>query len=421
VSDQSLAGAFFADVNGINIRIHQGENLQLTSEETVTLAHSSLPNRRSEQTAAGIRMQPKTTIWELEPHTTAKHEILRRYIQAWAPILSQGNFPHLVFVDGFAGPGRYSKGEEGSPLIAIKAVIQQSRPIKAKIDFHFIELDQQRSDHLTDEIDALKLPQNVTAKIHGGRSFQNTFPDIWDAYASRPGRSRPPTFVFIDPFGFKIPFAYVARILGAQSCEVLITFMFEEINRFLSQLQQPDNFDDLFGCRDWREGIDIKVPRERIKFLHDLYQRQLTQAAGAKFVRSFAMRNVRNTVDYFLFFATNNELGLKKMKEAMWRVDEGGTYTFSDATDPNQSVLFSAEPDRRLLTRLIVDKFAGAEATVNDVERFVIHNSPFRETHYKKALQALEDGGKLTPINPTPKRRRGTYADMNMRLSFGPK
>ena len=46
-------------------------------------------------------MQPKTTIWELEPHTAAKHEILRRYLQAWAPILSQGNFPHLVFVENF--------------------------------------------------------------------------------------------------------------------------------------------------------------------------------------------------------------------------------------------------------------------------------------------------------------------------------
>jgi three-Cys-motif partner protein len=366
-------------------------------------------------------MQPKTTIWELEPHTAAKHEILRRYVQAWAPILSQGNFPHLVFVDGFAGPGRYSKGEEGSPVIAIKAVMEQPRPIKAKIDFHFIELDKRRSDHLTTEIGALKLPPNVTAKIHGGRSFQEAFPEVWNSYAPKLGRSPPPTFVFIDPFGFKIPFTYVAEVLRAQSCEVLITFMLEEINRFLSQGQQPDNFDALFGCRDWREGINIKLPRERVKFLHDLYQRQLTQAAGANFVRSFAMRNERNTMDYFLSFATNNELGLRKMKEAMWRLDESGTYTFSDATDPNQSMLFTAEPDRRFLTRLIVDKFAGVETTPNQIERFVVRETPFRETHYRKVLQALEEAGKIIPIDPPTKRRRDTYADMNMRLRFKPK
>jgi hypothetical protein len=82
------------------------------------------------------------------------------------------------------------------------------------------------------------------------------------------------------------------------------------------------------------------------------------------------MRNKRDTMDYFLFFATNNELGLKKMKDAMWRVDESGTYTFSDATDPNQSVLFSAEPDSQLLTRLIVNTFGGTETTPEEIESF---------------------------------------------------
>lgn len=117
-------------------------------------------------------MQPRGTIWELEPHTAAKHEILRRYLQAWVPILSQGNFPHLVLVDGFAGPGRYSRGEEGSPVIAIKAVIEQPRPIRAKVDFHFIELDEGRATHLESEIGRLSHQSNVTTTIHGGKSFQ---------------------------------------------------------------------------------------------------------------------------------------------------------------------------------------------------------------------------------------------------------
>jgi len=365
--------------------------------------------------------QPKTTIWELEPHTSAKHEILRRYLQAWAPILSQGKFPHLVIVDGFAGPGRYSKGEEGSPIIAIKAVIEQKRPISAKVDFHFVELDEGRAEHLATEIAALKLPANVTTKIHGGRSFQDAFPGIWEGYAPKGGRSRPPTFVFIDPFGFKTPFSYVVSILQSPSCEVLITFMFEEINRFLSQGHQPDNFDELFGCRDWREGIKIKVPAERVKFLHDLYMRQLKEAAGARFVRSFAMRNEQDRMDYFLFFATNHELGLTKMKEAMWRVDESGTYTFSDATDPNQSVLFTAEPDRQLLSRQIVDAFAGKATMVKEVEQFVVCETQFRESHYKKVLKELEAAGKVEAVDPPAKRKRGQFGVPNMKLRFKPK
>lgn len=34
---------------------------------------------------------PKETIWEIEPHTQAKHEILRRYLSAWFPILGKYN------------------------------------------------------------------------------------------------------------------------------------------------------------------------------------------------------------------------------------------------------------------------------------------------------------------------------------------
>jgi three-Cys-motif partner protein len=116
-------------------------------------------------------MQPKTTIWELEPHTAAKHEILRRYLQAWFPILSNGKFPHLVIVDGFAGPGRYSKGEDGSPIIAIKAANDQRIPITAKVDFHFIELDQARAARLYSEIDAISVPSNRTTEVNGGQSF----------------------------------------------------------------------------------------------------------------------------------------------------------------------------------------------------------------------------------------------------------
>lgn len=57
---------------------------------------------------------PRSTTWELDPHTRAKHEILRRYLEAWTPILSIGGFPKIAYVDGFAGPGMYEGGQDGS-------------------------------------------------------------------------------------------------------------------------------------------------------------------------------------------------------------------------------------------------------------------------------------------------------------------
>ena len=61
---------------------------------------------------------PIETLWEIDPHTRAKHEILQRYLEAWFPILS--SYHHrIVYIDGFAGPGRYKGGELGSPIIAL--------------------------------------------------------------------------------------------------------------------------------------------------------------------------------------------------------------------------------------------------------------------------------------------------------------
>lgn len=57
------------------------------------------------------------TIWDIEPHTAAKHDILRRYLQAWIPILGSTH-ERIVYIDAFAGPGIYKGGEDGSPIVA---------------------------------------------------------------------------------------------------------------------------------------------------------------------------------------------------------------------------------------------------------------------------------------------------------------
>ena len=133
------------------------------------------------------------------------------------------------------------------------------------------------------------------------------------------------------------------------------------------------------------------------------------------------MRNDRDVTDYFLFFGTNNLLGLKKMKEAMWKVDEAGEFSFSDATDPNQFVLFLKKPRFDVLTKQILDRLAGRCPTVADVETFVLAETAFRETHYKsQVLKMLEmsDPPLLEVVDGPKGRRRGTYSDPALRLRF---
>ena len=76
----------------------------------------------------------RETHWDIEPHTIAKHRILRSYLDAWLPIMTRWN-GRVVYVDGFAGPGQYKGGEEGSPVIALKAAVEHRQTMKSEVVF----------------------------------------------------------------------------------------------------------------------------------------------------------------------------------------------------------------------------------------------------------------------------------------------
>ena len=333
-------------------------------------------------------MKPQRVTWALEDHTRAKHEILRRYLQAWFPILAHGGFPRVVVIDGFAGPGIYDDGSDGSPLIALKAFLEQPRPIRVESHFHFIEMDQVRAERLQGCIEALfegrERPSNLHWRVHSGVRFDQAYAE---ALANHPRNA--PVFALVDPFGWgNIPMAVIRDLMNRGSGEVLINFMFEEINRFLTHPDQEANFDALFGCDAWRQVAALPPARRRAG-IRDLYAGQLLAEAGARHVRYFEMRNERARTDYYLFFATKSSAGLKKMKEAMWSVDQRGGMVFSDATDPGQLVLFGGV-DPSQLEGSLIRKFGGSAVDVEEIERFVVEETAFRETHYKSVLKGME-------------------------------
>jgi three-Cys-motif partner protein len=361
---------------------------------------------------------PKETVWKLEPHTRAKHEILRRYLQAWMVILSQGKFPEILYIDGFSGPGEYEGGEVGSPIIALETAVGYKPPLTAKVSFLFVEKDQARADHLRGRVNTIALPAHFTVIIEGGTTFECAFNKHYPNFV-RSGRGLVPTFAFIDPFGWTgAPFSIVQKIMANPSCEVFVNFMYEEVNRHLRHPDQGTNFDSFFGTTAWADRPDNASAQVRNRWLHDLYMRQLTEAAGVRFVRSFEMFNDRNVTDYFLFYATNQLLGLKKMKEAMWKLDESGEFKFSDATDLNQLVLFEKKPDLPILRGQIGNAFGGREVTLREIEDFVVVKTPFRETHYKGVLKDLEAAGSLDVVKAKPGRKRGTFPDRDMIVRF---
>lgn len=353
---------------------------------------------------------PKTTTWPLDDHTRAKHAILKRYLDAWIPILSFGGFPRIVFIDGYAGPGVYDDGSDGSPVIALKAYLDQAASITAEVVFHFVETDEKRAAKLREVVADLlavnALAQRLSVRIHSGRGFE----DVYNETIHPTLNSNVPVFAFIDPFGWKISMATIGRIMSLGRSEVFVNFMFEEVNRFLAHPDQIDNFDSLFGGGAWRRITELagSVRREAIR---DTFRDGLRTIGKAQYVRHFEMRNRRSQTDYYLFFATRSLKGLKKMKESMWKADPGGAFVFSDATSRNQMVLFDHAVDHGRLRKEIAERFGGAIYSVGEVEAFVVEETAFRESHYKPVLKTMEKDGALSVSNAKPTRRSGTFPD----------
>ncbi|MFL5287250.1 MAG: three-Cys-motif partner protein TcmP, partial [Rhodopila sp.] len=105
--------------------------------------------------------------WNLAPHTAAKLEILGAYLRAWFPILSRGrNFDRIIYIDGFAGPGRYKRGEDGSPIIALKAALSAlNGQIDMPYEFHFVERKRRAAAALSANIEHLRQHHEVSSNV----------------------------------------------------------------------------------------------------------------------------------------------------------------------------------------------------------------------------------------------------------------
>ena len=295
----------------------------------------------------------KTTKWKLQPHSKAKHLILKSYLDAWLPILTSRN-NRVIYIDGFAGPGEYVGGEDGSPIIAIKSVIDHKINFKSEIIMIFIEAVLDRCEFLENKIKSISLPSNLKVQCVC-RKFSGALKEIFK-YLDEQKRRIAPSFVFIDPFGFDgLPFDVISRIMENQKCEVFITFMYDEINRFVKNKKLWKCLDETFGTEEWRTVIDEKIPSSRVNLLYSIYRKQLEKIA--KHVIAFKMIDKSNRVDYFLFFGTNHIEGLKAMKHAMWKADPIGNFQFSDYTyNPQQGFLIEPEPPFEQLQNSILNE-----------------------------------------------------------------
>lgn len=349
----------------------------------------------------------------MTPHTEAKHAILRRYLECWFPILGSGG--SVAYVDGFAGPGKYSEGEDGSPIIALKAASGKSANMRDDAHFWFVENNPKVAAALQGKIEEIRntLPAGFLVHDVVQKDFEVGFKEI--IHKLKVGHGLPPIFAFVDPFGYSdTTMKTFVDFLSNPRCEIFFTFMTSFVSRFttLKNKKHFETLNALFGSDVWKK-CDGKGGRSKIDCLAQTYSDQLLRN-NVKYVKIFEMSDKNKYPEYSLVFATNHIKGLEVMKDAMSMVARDFSFSFSDARHPNQRSLFpSDEGDgwQSEAAGITHDHFRGQTVEIREVREYVIADTKYR---YKAGvLNILEDADppKIRVWHPEKRRRRRTYPE----------
>lgn len=359
--------------------------------------------------------------WGYPPHTKAKHDMLGMYLDGWYPTLSSWS-GRLVFLDGFAGRGRYTNGAEGSPLIALKRLINHTyfpRMRQRQFVFIFAEANEANANNLEGEIARLKReyspwPPNISVQIAHSK-FDQTASEMISVLREQKKRLAP-TFAFIDPFGYSgMPMELIAELLAYPQTEVFVNFMVGHVQRFISRDGQEAAMRSLFGM-DVRDVLDgYSADADRVEHLGEVYKNQLHNVANFDYVQSFAMKNKTGNTSYRLLHGTRHIKGVKLMKAAMWSIDPGAGCVFSDRL-ANEDVLFTPDPDLAPLRREFLRHYAGRrEVPTDEIVLHALVNTPFRDTHVRPILKRLETEGTIAVRRDC---RSGTFKEGHSWISF---
>ena len=326
-------------------------------------------------------------------------------MDAWLAIILT-RYDRAMFVDAFAGPGEYEKGETGSPLIALNALEQHASKSKmtGQIDFVFVEERADRLAHLEKKIADQRM-RGVISSICNVRTFNKEFGEVLPNLVQSIATHRMPAFVMIDPFGVSgAGMENVKSLMKYPSIEVYVSFMYKFINRFKTEPSYGPHLDDLFGCSDWSKGIEMPEGKARKDFFYGLYESQL-KAAGAKHVLRFELYEA-GQLEYALFFATKNDRGCDRMKQAMWKVAPLGQYSFR-GDRLGQSSFESKVVDFSELDKTLVGEFGMNEPVkIETIEQYMSSDKTlFHSGHLKGRLADMERDSKVI-VDESPRKKR---------------
>ena len=253
----------------------------------------------------------------------------------------------LVYVDTHAGRGKYRGGQLGSPLLALRTLLQhrfRTRILQScEVVLTFIERDKRNLRYLRSEIDKLgRLPSTVRLETIHGDCFQIL--RQWIDDTRKDGDDRAPAFMLLDPYGFKMPGSVLRELMVFPRVELFVNVMWRELNMAIRRRKEHGvvrTLDVLFDGMPWRKRITSSDFDGRAEQALTLFR----DVTGARWATHIRMPGPNEATRYLLVHLTNHDAGRDLMKRCLWDVcPDGGYYVRSGDVNPRH-FLITPKPD----------------------------------------------------------------------------
>ena len=286
--------------------------------------------------------QPTDTIWMSQPRTLLKHQVYRRYLHCWMGKICQ-KFRTSAIVDGFAGPGIYLDGPDGSSVVIAKTFLEHSRTTSFNLlRLICVEKRPDRRDLLTSRLERLPKIPRLNIQVPPAGSIMDRLAPL--NAAAHSGDTDAPVLWILDPFDISsVPFTLVRACLARPRDEVLLTWFADELYRFCGDGAKQQALDQHFGPGQWRQALQVRGEAERKQKLLAAYQEGLQSLPGVH-TGAFEIASKNETARYALVFATHSDAGLECFNQVRWRMDPYRGRHVSEKRGLEQAGLFDDTP-----------------------------------------------------------------------------
>ena len=346
-------------------------------------------------------------------HSRAKVEFYEKYLERYLPILSLTKYVSAINIyDVFCGRGVYENGGEGSPVRALKAIVDAKKkyPSNTRIALRLNDKEEQNIEsvkqYIAQEVPGYEQYCDVKFASVDAESLLDSMA-VWLAGTRNDERN----LLFIDPYGYKtIHKDTLDRLMSNGRTEIILFLPVSFMHRFKDYALEADT-ETIAPLRRFTEdffpeGHPIRNVDEEMNVHEYIDCLKEAFSYGDKYYTASYQIEREKGKFFALFFMTSNLLGFEKILEVKWKLDEedGNGFRLAKASPYVQMSLFEEdfalakrqEHSRRLREAMI--DYLEEPRNNSQVYEFVMRKGYLKQ-HGNGILKQLQDEGRLDVVD----------------------